>query len=61
MVELAAYMTAQRARIDQTLDRFLPPAQARPAVLHEAMRYSVLAGGKRLRAILCVAACEAVG
>ncbi|MBU1694690.1 MAG: polyprenyl synthetase family protein [Verrucomicrobia bacterium] len=54
-------MTAQRARIDQTLDRFLPPAQARPAVLHEAMRYSVLAGGKRLRAILCVAACEAVG
>lgn len=39
----------------------MPAEQTRPAVLHKAMRYSVLAGGKRLRPILCMAACEAVG
>lgn len=47
--------------IGATLDALLPPAGERPAKLHEAMRYSVFAGGKRLRPVLCIAACEACG
>ena len=39
----------------------MPAETTRPTVLHRAMRYSVMAGGKRLRPILCMAACEAVG
>lgn len=39
----------------------MPAETRRPAALHQAMRYSVMAGGKRLRPILCMAACEAVG
>lgn len=39
----------------------MPAETTRPAALHRAMRYSVMAGGKRLRPILCMAACEAVG
>ncbi|HOW97205.1 MAG TPA: polyprenyl synthetase family protein [Kiritimatiellia bacterium] len=61
MFDVEAYMGAHRSRIEKELDRYLPPAATRPAVLHEAMRYSVFAGGKRLRPILCVATCEAVG
>jgi geranylgeranyl diphosphate synthase type II len=43
------------------LEARLPAESTRPAALHQAMRYSVLAGGKRLRPILCLAAAEAVG
>lgn len=46
--------------INKELDRSLPAANIRPAILHRAMRYSVLAGGKRLRPVLCMAAMEAV-
>ena len=41
--------------VEGTLDRILPPEARPPARLHEAMRYSVFAGGKRLRPLLCVA------
>ena len=52
----------KRARlVDEALERYLPPAHEHPAVIHEAMRYSVFAGGKRLRPILVLAAAEAVG
>ncbi len=52
----------QRCRlVDKTLSRFLPTAKTRPATLHEAMRYSLFAGGKRLRPILCLASAEACG
>ncbi|MBI3099626.1 MAG: polyprenyl synthetase family protein [Planctomycetes bacterium] len=54
-------MEAWRETIDAALERFLPPAKAIPAPLHEAMRYSVFAGGKRLRPALALAACEATG
>jgi geranylgeranyl diphosphate synthase, type II len=47
--------------IDRALDRFLPKANTRPATIHKAMRYSLFAGGKRLRPILCLAAAEACG
>ena len=58
---LRAWMDAWRERFVVELDRALPPADTRPRVLHEAMRYAALNGGKRVRAMLCVAACEGVG
>ncbi len=54
-----------RRRVDEALDQFLPPAigdpSGCPARLAEAMRYSTLAGGKRLRPVLCLLAAEACG
>lgn len=47
--------------VEDALDRLLPPAEREPRLLHEAMRYSVLAGGKRLRPILALEAYEACG
>ncbi len=47
--------------IDQALDRYLPGEQVKPGTIHEAMRYSVFAGGKRLRPVLFLASAEAVG
>src|SRR5438105_6431699 len=44
--------------IDRALDRFLPKENAAPPTIHKAMRYSLFAGGKRLRPILCLAAAE---
>ncbi len=61
MTTLKTYAAAQRKRIDAALNRALPRAAVRPATLHEAMRYSIFAGGKRLRPILCLAAAEACG
>jgi geranylgeranyl diphosphate synthase type II len=48
-------------RVDQALDRLLPDEKTKPMPLHTAMRYSVFAGGKRLRPVLCLAAAEACG
>jgi len=59
--DLGAYMKVQAAAVDVALDRFLPPETQRPETLHKAMRYSVFAGGKRLRPILVMAGAEAVG
>ncbi len=59
--DLGAYMKVQAAAIDVALDRFLPPDTQRPQTLHKAMRYSVFAGGKRLRPVLVIAGAEAVG
>lgn len=56
-----AYLSACARRVEAYLDTALPAAAERPAILHEAMRYSVFAGGKRLRPALCFAACEACG
>jgi len=50
------YLDTQRALVDQALDRFLPAADTYPPSIHQAMRYSVTAGGKRLRGILCLEA-----
>ena len=54
-----AYMEAARSRVEGALDSSLGPEH--PESLREAMRYSLLAGGKRLRPILCLAACELAG
>jgi geranylgeranyl pyrophosphate synthase len=54
------FIDAARARVDAGLDRFLPKPPACPALISEAMRYSVMAGGKRLRPLLALAAADAV-
>ncbi len=53
-----AYLEQRRQQVDQLLDRFTPPASEEPKSLHAAMRYSLMAGGKRIRPILCAAAYE---
>jgi geranylgeranyl diphosphate synthase type II len=59
--DFPAYLAERRALVDRALERFLPPEDGRPPSVHRAMRYSVLAGGKRLRPILVIAGAEAVG
>ncbi|HSC47213.1 MAG TPA: polyprenyl synthetase family protein, partial [Gammaproteobacteria bacterium] len=49
------------ARIEKVLNRWLPPAEKPPQRLHQAMRYAVLGGGKRLRPLLIYAAGETLG
>ncbi|MGH9453683.1 MAG: polyprenyl synthetase family protein, partial [Terriglobia bacterium] len=53
---LAAYFDTERSRVDAELDRLLPAENDYPESIHRAMRYSVFAGGKRLRPILCLEA-----
>jgi len=59
--DLGDYMKQRAAAVDAALDRFLPAESDRPETLHKAMRYSVFAGGKRLRPVLVIAGAEAVG
>lgn len=58
MTDFSSWMAAIQARTEAALDRYLPAATAAPARLHEAMRYSALGGGKRVRPLLCHAAGE---
>lgn len=55
------YLTRRAAEVNTGLDRFLPSEETPPEQLHRAMRYSVLAGGKRLRPALVLASGEAMG
>src|SRR5690242_831786 len=55
------YLKSWRTEVDRTLDATLPPASTPPKIIHEAMRYAVLGGGKRIRPILAIAAAEACG
>src|SRR5260221_10163608 len=55
------YLREKRALVDAALDRHLPLADTPPRVIHEAMRYAVLGGGKRVRPIVAIAAAEACG
>lgn len=58
---LQAFLAETRQLVDHALDRWLPPATQEPVQLHEAMRYAVFAGGKRLRPAIARAACLALG
>jgi geranylgeranyl diphosphate synthase, type II len=58
-MNLKTYLRTRQGEIDRALNRYLPKANTKPATLHKAMRYSLFAGGKRLRPILCLAAAEA--
>lgn len=59
-MDIGAYLRERAQLIEQALDRLLPPVTATPSRLHEAIRYSVLAPGKRLRPILVLAGADAV-
>ena len=60
VLSLSGYLAVQARRIDAALDRLLPPESAPPQTIHRAMRYSVFAGGKRIRPLLCLEAARAV-
>ncbi|MEM8955001.1 MAG: polyprenyl synthetase family protein [Verrucomicrobiota bacterium] len=60
-MKLDAYLEVGRRDVDTALRAVLPKASVSPSTLHRAMRYSVFAGGKRMRPILCLAAAEACG
>ncbi|MBF0153282.1 MAG: polyprenyl synthetase family protein [Magnetococcales bacterium] len=61
LVDLPSYLSRMKAAVDAALGRYLPSEERSPQRLHAAMRYSLMAGGKRLRPILALAAAEAVG
>ncbi|HNX52914.1 MAG TPA: polyprenyl synthetase family protein [Pontiellaceae bacterium] len=61
MNDLQNHLKRQSEAVNAALDALLPPETERPLKLHNAMRYSIFAGGKRLRPALCIAACEACG
>jgi geranylgeranyl diphosphate synthase type II len=54
------YLKQQQTLIDAELDRLVPPGDTPPETIHRAMRYSLFAGGKRIRPILCLEAAHAV-
>lgn len=60
-MDLLTYLKERAALVDSALERWLPAGNLLPQSLHQAMRYSVFAGGKRLRPMLMIAAAEAVG
>lgn len=60
-MNLKQYLQEKRETIDTALEKYLPPADRFPEVIYESMRYSVFNGGKRLRPVLVLGACEAVG
>jgi geranylgeranyl diphosphate synthase type II len=60
MSDLRAYLAAQQKLTDAELDRLVPPETVFPQTIHRAMRYSLFAGGKRIRPILCMEAARAV-
>ena len=58
---LQQFLATRTKTVNRALDKFLPPAATRPATIHKAMRYSLFAGGKRMRPALCLAAAQACG
>ncbi len=60
-MDITKYLEQKRIEVDRFLDQVIPPAATPPTTLHESMRYSLMAGGKRVRPILTIAAAEAVG
>ncbi len=61
MSELKPYLKELIAEVDAALDTYLPAESAAPETIHKAMRYSIFAGGKRLRPVVCLAAAQAIG
>jgi len=59
-MNLREYLAHQQQIVDAELDRLVPPESTQPATIHRAMRYSLFAGGKRIRPILCMEAARAV-
>ena len=59
--DLQNFLATRTETVNRALDKFLPSEKTRPATIHRAMRYSLFAGGKRMRPALCLAAAEACG
>src|SRR6188472_3771304 len=59
--DLEQFLGASTASVNAALDAFLPSEKTKPATIHKAMRYSLFAGGKRMRPALCLAAAAACG
>jgi geranylgeranyl diphosphate synthase type II len=59
--DLQKFLESRTVSVNAALNRFLPPEKTRPATIHKAMRYSLFAGGKRMRPALCLAAAAACG
>ena len=59
-MDIRQYLEVRRKQVDAALDSFLPAEKGTLAEHIKAMRYSLFAGGKRVRPILCLAAAEAV-
>ncbi len=59
-LDIQGYLARQKETIDAYLDDFLPPVDVYPEVIHEAMRYSMFGGGKRIRPILSLATADAL-
>jgi len=60
-LDLQGFLASRTAAVNGALDHFLPKATVRPGTIHKAMRYSLFAGGKRMRPALCLAAASACG
>ena len=59
-MNLREYLAQQQKLVDAELDRLVPPERTPPETIHRAMRYSLVAGGKRIRPILCIEAARTV-
>src|ERR1700720_3542813 len=59
-MNLREYLSQQQRLVDSELDRLVPPETTHPETIHRAMRYSLFAGGKRIRPILCIEAANTV-
>ena len=59
--DLKSYLDQKTRGVNRALDKFLPRESVRPPTIHKAMRYSLFAGGKRMRPAVCLAAAEACG
>lgn len=60
-MNIDSYLRQRKDLVDHALDAWLPSEDTLPSLIHRAMRYSIFAGGKRIRPILCLAAAEACG
>ena len=60
-MDFKAELKKRAAVVEEALDRYLPPSDAYPPLIHRAMRYSTVGGGKRLRPVLAMTAAESVG
>jgi geranylgeranyl diphosphate synthase, type II len=57
-MDFSRYWSARQKKVDAALNRLLPSATTKPKTIHQAMRYSIFAGGKRLRPVICLATAE---
>ena len=59
--DLDKFLSSSTGAVNKALDKFLPSEKTKPATIHKAMRYSLFAGGKRMRPAVCLAAAAACG